>query len=148
MNDTEPPWPFGPQTQPLQYGPQFLTPLWETGLKAHWGHWHRSHGAIFGPESFKPTDWNRRPLIHGQEVVQQTPSPTNVIAQESHSPDAWWLLEKGHRRTSPPRSGNRFQCHPHHTPLTTKRPLNNNNIGPPLPLAMRVIMIFSTNFGL
>ena len=27
MYDTGPPWPFGPQIQPLQYGPQFLTPL-------------------------------------------------------------------------------------------------------------------------
>ena len=71
-----------------------------------------------------------------------------------------WLLGKAIVRTPidflkdaaaghlPPQSGNQFQYHPHHTPFPTKRPFSNNSIGPPLPLAMRVIMILSTNFGL
>ena len=35
---------------------------------------------------------------------------------------------------------NQFQCHFHHTTLPTKHPLNSNNIGPPMPLTMRVII--------
>ena len=33
-----------------------------------------------------------------------------------------------------PEVRNQFQYHSHHTPLPTKHPLNNYNIGPPLPL--------------
>ena len=71
-----------------------------------------------------------------------------------------WLLGKAIVRTPidflkdaaaghlPPQSGNQFQCHSHYTLLPTKHPLSNYSIGPPLPLAMRVIMILFTNFGL
>ena len=44
-------------------------------------------------------------------------------------------------------SGNQFQCYSHHTPLPTIHPLSDNNIGPPFPLAIRVIMIFPLILG-
>ena len=39
-----------------------------------------------------------------------------------------------------PEVRSQFQCHSHHTPLPTKHLLNNNNIGPPIPLTTRVII--------
>ena len=39
-----------------------------------------------------------------------------------------------------PEVRNQFQCHSYHTPLPTKHPLSNNNIGPPIPLTTRVII--------
>ena len=36
--------------------------------------------------------------------------------------------------------GNQFQGHSYHTPLSPKHPLKVNDIGPPLPLTMEVII--------
>ena len=46
-----------------------------------------------------------------------------------------------------PWSGNQFQFHSHHTPLPTKHPLSDNNIEPPFPLAIRIILIFPLILG-
>ena len=38
-------------------------------------------------------------------------------------------------------SGNRFQGHYHHVPLPPNHPLTINDIGPPIALAMEVIIV-------
>ena len=40
----------------------------------------------------------------------------------------------------PSEVGSQFQCYSHHTPLLTKHPLSDNNIGPLLSLTTRVII--------
>ena len=67
------------------------------------------------------------------------PRSTNLLGRWTRrcSVLLWELMLPG----ISPEVRNQFQCHFHHTPFPTKHPLSSNNIGPPIPLTTRVIII-------
>ena len=69
------------------------------------------------------------------------PSSMHMSAREGPILDAQRLLSKSRCRTSS-LLGIGTSSNATHTTLPTKHPLSNNNIRPPFPLALRVIMIF------
>ena len=135
-------WDLGPCAPILQYGPwaQPLHPKIEP--KTYQGYGPRSHITMFCP---KPIWHTIVILSHRNMQLRDCPVThildKNVIARKHHISNARYCLRLYHRHTG------LLMWEPIPRPLPPKYPLTINDIGPPVALTSRAIIIFPLILG-